>query len=301
MPTQSGLNVVRPPAHTESVPIGYRTEMDSAAVQLSPMWQRGLQQAIEQLRSQHPGIGVKKLIEELRKQEAYACASSKLVRSIIAALDRRAALLEGPKPESQFPEPGAAPKAAVENRAARRARMKSAKKAAKKQGKALAAKGAQRGTGKSGGRSLSKKDMWLLQSVTSMDSGGSPADGQEQAVAAALVDTADAKEMRARLETYQMEEKQMGLLHPNTVLQLKAYNSEKWVHYAEVKKRMQRKWTLNSAILHERVKDIDDNRYEAAVQNCKRLMAEKEEYDSSVAALIYWQASVSIVYAARFD
>jgi hypothetical protein len=275
--------------------------MDSAAVQLSPMWQRGLQQAIEQLRSQHPGIGVKKLIEELRKQEAYACASSKLVRSIIAALDRRAALLEGPKPESQFPEPGAAPKAAVENRAARRARMKSAKKAAKKQGKALAAKGAQRGTGKSGGRSLSKKDMWLLQSVTSMDSGGSPADGQEQAVAAALVDTADAKEMRARLETYQMEEKQMGLLHPNTVLQLKAYNSEKWVHYAEVKKRMQRKWTLNSAILHERVKDIDDNRYEAAVQNCKRLMAEKEEYDCSVAALIYWQASVSIVYAARFD
>jgi hypothetical protein len=258
--------------------------MDSAAVQLSPAWHRGLHQTLDTLRREHPEMGFKKLMQELKKDERYACASSRLVRTAMAVLDARDAAQCDPVPESEAAAP-AQPDAAVENRASRRARMKAKEKAAKKKHSKALRKGSHVDD-KSGSRTLSKHDMWLLQSdlSTASGSGALAANSHERMP---LKDTKESKEMRARLETYQEDEKQMGLLNPNTVLQLKAYYDERLLHYAELKKQLERKWTLNSAIIHERVKGIDDDRYEAARQNCQRLMQEKEEYDATTATLVY--------------
>ena len=263
----------------EFVPAPLPAAMDSAAVQASPLWQRGLQEAIDKLRREHPDMGVKKLIAELKKNETYACASSKLVRIAMAASDSRDAAKGDPLPEAEVEGgPPAPQKAVVENRAARRARMKQAEKAAKKKSKAKQ----QLGGGKPGD-TLSKGDMRRLQS----DYSSAFTNVDAEAVAKPLKETDDGKEMRARLAKYQEDEMKMGLLSPDSVLLLKTYYKERSDHYAALKKKLERKWTLNSAIIHERVSNVDDDKYEAAARNCERLMKDKEDYDASITALVF--------------
>ena len=86
-----------------------------------------LQAAVAAVRAAQPGLGVKKLCAEVKKDPRFAGFGAKEIRQAVAALEKQAAPEPEPEPE---PEPQAE---AAENRAQRRARMKEEKAAKKAQ------------------------------------------------------------------------------------------------------------------------------------------------------------------------